>query len=320
MDYFASFGKTFREQASAAASKARHLAENVTEKAQDFAQVASANAKVLAEKLKEDAKDLSEQSSWQEAAERAKTKFFQLSPFKDSEQVAVSKRELEAFGITSSYKDFVRSLDYSTFRDFDEKQLEAQVGFVKSEDGTSCRLNVWQERHAILALKVYGELDHLRYLLCPKRMTEEKFWLVYFSLAQPHLPEGCKTGILPELREEHPQETPVQEEPRAREKEETVSEQDTEDEDDDLDKYLNDVLHDDDDAATGASPSEDDFEDLDGYMEQLNAEMNSPKDLSPVGSDAEEPNDDAAKKESHFVPSPPAETHSHSKAVEETAE
>jgi hypothetical protein len=33
------------------------------------------------------------------------------------------------------------------------------------------------------------EINELRYVLCPKRMTDEEFWKVYFTLSKRHLPE-----------------------------------------------------------------------------------------------------------------------------------
>jgi hypothetical protein len=33
------------------------------------------------------------------------------------------------------------------------------------------------------------EINELRYVLCPKRMTDEEFWKVYFTLAKKHLPD-----------------------------------------------------------------------------------------------------------------------------------
>lgn len=286
------------EQATIAAARARVLAKNVSGKAQDFATVATANAKVIAEKLKEDAKSLAEHKRWQEAAEKAKATLNAFPFLRPTRNRAVSQVELEAYGITDSYKDFVRSLDYSTFRDFNEQELQTSVGFLKDEEGT-LRLNPWQEQHAVLALKVFNELDHLRYLLCPKRMTEEKFWLVYFSLAQSHLPEGCKTGQVPELAKQDPASPPNEQTDDPMQKDrQAMSDAASKSEDDDLDKYLNDVLQEETDPL---SSKDEGFEDLDDYMEQLNAELSSQQDPS-IASDLIESLDDSPEEKEETVP------------------
>ena len=48
-------------------------------------------------------------------------------------------------------------------------------------------LNWWQERHAELALRISKTVGDFRYVLCPRRMKDEKFWRIYFTLADPHL-------------------------------------------------------------------------------------------------------------------------------------
>ena len=46
-----------------------------------------------------------------------------------------------------------------------------------------------QERHAMLVVQVVKEINELRYVLCPKRMTDVQFWQIYFRLADKYLPE-----------------------------------------------------------------------------------------------------------------------------------
>ena len=288
MEYFASLRKSVEdmtEQATAAASKARHFAGNMSDRAQDFASVAKANAKIVAEKLREDAKILTQQKGWQEAAKQAKETLVHFPFFSSTDNQEIDESELQAYGITENYKAFVRTLDYSTFRDVNEEDLHSNISFLMSDDGI-LRMNAWQERHAVLALRVFHELDHLRYLLCPKRMTEEQFWRVYFSLAQPHLPEGCKTGQLPEDISSKPADLPdvktrAPQEEEATEKPQKDGEESGGD-DDDLDKYLNAVLRDEAEVSSSKDGNDEDFEDLEDYMQQLNVEMRSDQSQQDV--------------------------------------
>ena len=287
MEYFASLRKSVEdmtEQATAAASKARHFAGNMSDRAQDLATVAKANAKIVAERLKEDAKILTQQKGWQEAAKQAKETLVHFPFFSSTDNQEINESELQTYGITENYKAFVRTLDYSTFRDVNEEDLHSNISFLMADDGT-LRMNAWQERHAVLALRVFHELDHLRYLLCPKRMTEEQFWRVYFSLAQPHLPEGCKTGQLPEDIPSKPIDLPdvktqVTQEEEAAEKLQQSSEESGGD--DDLDKYLSAVLRDEAEVSSSKDGDDEDFEDLEDYMQQLNVEMRSDQSQQDV--------------------------------------
>ncbi len=41
----------------------------------------------------------------------------------------------------------------------------------------------------MLVVQVAKEINELRYVLCPKRMTDAQFWQIYFQLAKKYLPE-----------------------------------------------------------------------------------------------------------------------------------
>jgi len=56
--------------------------------------------------------------------------------------------ELERYGITSDFKDFIRSLTYSTFRDFPLDQLPEM-----RQGGGEKTLTHWQEKHALLVVQ-----------------------------------------------------------------------------------------------------------------------------------------------------------------------
>eukprot|EP00210_Caulerpa_lentillifera_P000632 g611.t1 len=266
-----------QEQAANAATKAQNLAKEFVEKTQDAATVAATNARQLTKKMAEEARGLTEEGSWKAAASKAKQQVKNAlkftEPFTSTSWESDSAiEELEQFGINTEFREFVRNLDYSTFREFSDADLDASVGFVLDKQGV-LRLNSWQEKHAVLMLQVSNELDHLRYLLCPKRMSEEKFWLVYFSLAHTYLPAGCKTGVIPVAQRNEQitlDQSEVTKELELPLKEvESEQKEPEEEEEDDLDKYLNDVLE---EGSNREHSTSDSFDNLDEFMDELNSQ------------------------------------------------
>lgn len=309
-----------QQQASEAAAKAKALAQEMSDKGQVFAQQAGSNAKALAQQVNGTAHELAQQVTikTKHLAEQAKTtaKNFSAEDAKEAlhklgtsiGQKTVrhgepSTKELEAYGIDDEFLVFLRGLTYSTFRDFSGLPEADDVGFVDNGSG-GMRLNPWQEKHANLVLRTVKELQDLRYVLCPRRMEEERFWKIYFSLAYKHLPEGCTTGNLPggktaESVGEHSDTPPLtgkytfvqahkgSAEANPEEKDDgkndheyhVAQSEDDLDKDDDLDVYLENVLN----EGQGDSGSElDDFEDIEEYMDQLQ-EGSSGEDPVEVG-------------------------------------
>jgi hypothetical protein len=94
----------------------------------------------------------------------------------------VSEEELEAYGITPDFLDFIRSLNYATMRDFPTDHLAPlnadAASAAAGEDGpgkdptamaaAAQRLNPWQVRHATLVVEAVKEVNELRYVLCPR--------------------------------------------------------------------------------------------------------------------------------------------------------
>lgn len=76
-------------------------------------------------------------------------------------------------------------------RDFPDEQLLS----LEHEDDTpgehTQRLTPWQARHAALVVQSVKEINELRFVLCPRRMTDDRFWTVYFTLAKTHLPRAA---------------------------------------------------------------------------------------------------------------------------------
>lgn len=117
-----------------------------------------------------------------------------------------SKSELTEYSITPEFMEFVRSLTYSTFRDFQHGDTAASppATSAQPEAGSSAtgsreeatdakasgteRLTPWQEKHALLVVRSVQEINELRFVLVPKRMADQEFWHIYFTLACKYLP------------------------------------------------------------------------------------------------------------------------------------
>jgi hypothetical protein len=52
------------------------------------------------------------------------------------------------------------------------------------------RLSPWQETHARLILGRVPQLQDLRFVLCPRKLDEYQFWMIYFTLCRRYLPRG----------------------------------------------------------------------------------------------------------------------------------
>jgi hypothetical protein len=108
---------------------------------------------------------------------------------------APSETELISYGITPQFIEFIRSLNYNTFRDFSAgtaaSPTDAPTSGVDAPDAPT--LNAWQVRHAMLVVRAVKEVNELRYVLCPRYMPDQKFWQVYFALAASHLPAVAST-------------------------------------------------------------------------------------------------------------------------------
>ena len=100
-----------------------------------------------------------------------------------------SQEELVSYGITPEFIEFIRSLNYNTFRDFSTDgagPTDAPTSGAEAPDAPA--LNPWQVRHAMLVVRAVHEVNELRYVLCPRYMDDQRFWQVYFALSKSHLP------------------------------------------------------------------------------------------------------------------------------------
>lgn len=181
MDFFKRYSEAAQAQAKLAASSASKLAEQLGDQTKVLAEQASTFGKATAEQAQQRLKDLHLSEHLDKLA---------ATQHQQQEQgKAPSLSELRQYGITPEFKDFVTSLTYSTFRDYPMDELDMTES--ASTDRDMHYLLPWQECHAMLVVQSVKEINELRFVLCPKRMTDEQFWKIYFNLTKKQLPEAA---------------------------------------------------------------------------------------------------------------------------------
>lgn len=181
MDFFKRYTEAAQVQAKLAASSASKLAEQLGDQTKVLAEQASTFGKATAEQAQQRLKDLHLSEHLDKLA---------ATHHQQQEQgKGPSLSELRQYGITPEFQDFVRSLTYSTFRDYPVDELD--ISESASTDREMHYLLPWQERHAMLVVQSVKEINELRFVLCPKRMTDEQFWKIYFNLTRKQLPEAA---------------------------------------------------------------------------------------------------------------------------------
>ena len=188
-----------QEQARQAAAQASALAQQVGSHTAALATSASGQAQ-------QSFKSLSVPTSLQQRFEGLR-----LTGAQQQQQAAPSDAQLAAYGITPEFQAFVRGLNYASFRDSPggEQPSTSTSGASSSAEQQQQQqqqqdaryLTPWQEQHALLICRQVKEVDELRFVLCPKRMSDQQFWAVYFQLVRRHLPEAAYDleAPLPEL-------------------------------------------------------------------------------------------------------------------------
>ncbi|KAL4450215.1 hypothetical protein ABPG77_010884 [Micractinium sp. CCAP 211/92] len=163
------------------------------------------SALAAAEKAAEAAKDLGKkglevvESTAEEASKKLNLNMYDKVGAGGGTTAPTSDEELTAYGVTPDFAEFVRTLNYSMFRDFPAEHLlsagdEGSGGSGAAAavpGGPAYRLNPWQVRHATLVVQALKEVNELRFVLCPKYMADEHFWHVYFTLARKYLPDAA---------------------------------------------------------------------------------------------------------------------------------
>ncbi|KAG6554275.1 hypothetical protein Mapa_004191 [Marchantia paleacea] len=185
MDLFLQKAKVF---ALDAAKKSQELANQAAKMSQEL-------ATETAKRSKEIAIDVTKK------ADQLKVYAGELTPVIASKAAAAagtgtptpvkpSEDELLEFGITPELREFVQGLTIKTFRDFPLESTEAAKEpepEQKSDQITRQDLSDWQERHAVLVLLAVQEMSDFRYVLCPRRMKESRFWKIYFTLVNTYV-------------------------------------------------------------------------------------------------------------------------------------
>ena len=181
MNFFYRSLETVQEQAKLAAAQASALAQQASQQTAVLATSASGQAQ-------QSFKSLSVPASLQKRLES-----LQLQGSRQPQ--APSEEELRAFAITPAFEGTVRGLTYSTFRDY-----RLPVGSSPSSEGSTQQsryLTPWQEQHALLICRQVKEIDELRFVLCPKRLTDQQFWTIYFQLVKDSLPAEAFNASAP---------------------------------------------------------------------------------------------------------------------------
>ena len=181
MEYFKRYTEAAQAQAKIAASSASKLAEQLGDQTKVLAEQASTFGKATAEQAQQKLKDL----HLTEHLDKLAASHHQ----QQAQDSGPSLSELRQYGITPEFKEFVTSLTYSTFRDYPTDELDTSEA--ASTDREMHYLLPWQERHAMLVVQSVKEINELRFVLCPKRMTDEQFWKIYFNLTKKQLPDAA---------------------------------------------------------------------------------------------------------------------------------
>lgn len=175
--FAAEAAKQAEEAAVKAAAEASRAAEGATRAAREAGLDVDGVA-ALAEQLRKNTVA---------TAEAAETKLRGLAGQQAEQQWEPTPEDLAAYGIAPPFVEFLAGLTVRTFRDFPtDVECKVDVG-PRAEAQGPWALTPWQEIHARLVLWAVPEINDYRYVLCPRRMSEERFWAVYFVLVRSKL-------------------------------------------------------------------------------------------------------------------------------------
>ncbi|CAK9868053.1 unnamed protein product [Sphagnum jensenii] len=181
--------------------KARIFAQETAKKSQEIAKEAAKLSQELALETAKRSMEISHDFVVEatKKADQIKTLASELSPgmgiavrpggATSDAALQPSEKELEEYGITPELREFVKGLTIRTFRDFplEDSNWKKTEKAAVSVPQVRQDLTEWQERHAVLVLMTVPEISDFRYVLCPRRMRESKFWKIYFILVQTHI-------------------------------------------------------------------------------------------------------------------------------------
>lgn len=167
---------------SETAEKARQLAQEASRQALAFAQEASVKAQEVAKEAQVVASSVA-----REAMSEAEKGITAIKAVASQSSDPSDSVDPLAYGITLELQQFVASLTYITFSDYPMETLPTpeEAGNIQG------RLSAWQETHARLILQKVPQLQDLRFVLCPRKLHEYEFWMIYFTLCRRYLPKAA---------------------------------------------------------------------------------------------------------------------------------
>eukprot|EP00192_Tetraselmis_astigmatica_P011916 CAMPEP_0117698514 /NCGR_PEP_ID=MMETSP0804-20121206/29798_1 /TAXON_ID=1074897 /ORGANISM="Tetraselmis astigmatica, Strain CCMP880" /LENGTH=411 /DNA_ID=CAMNT_0005512827 /DNA_START=357 /DNA_END=1593 /DNA_ORIENTATION=- len=183
MDYFRSAFESAKEQATKAAAEAKSAEE------------ASRKLQVLQGDLKNlDLKklDMSAVKSSMTTMTDSMNKAFATY----TTGGGVSEQDRAEYGLTDDFIAHVKGFSYMLFMDFPVGHLEITRDLTPRSMPKTMKLAPWQEKHAMLLVQSIPEFNDLRYVLCPKKMAEERFWEIYFTLCKEKLPPQAQDFVM----------------------------------------------------------------------------------------------------------------------------
>lgn len=163
-------------------------AQRVQDSAREAAEKASLAAKKFATEVKENTKATADaaEKTFKQVVTRVET--LRVDNKHLEEELELEKQERVQYGIQGELLEFLEELTLQTFQNFPEEDA-AEAG--KREDPTAessaTSLTNWQEKHALLVLKASPRLNDFRYRLVPRKMSDKRFWDIYFQITDKYL-------------------------------------------------------------------------------------------------------------------------------------
>eukprot|EP00271_Cylindrocystis_brebissonii_P007486 TRINITY_DN21056_c0_g2_i1.p1 TRINITY_DN21056_c0_g2~~TRINITY_DN21056_c0_g2_i1.p1 ORF type:complete len:377 (-),score=99.62 TRINITY_DN21056_c0_g2_i1:856-1986(-) len=178
-------------------ARAKAFAEDAAKKSQAMALQTATYSEQLAKEAAKKSRELAEEAAKSaDIGMKALVKEFSTSTTASPEKghVSFTPDELVDYGITDDLREFVKGITIKTFKEFPLSEAdsaatpeEASSSSSASNSNIASDLSPWQERHALLVLQTVEEMSDFRYVLCPRRMTERRFWRIYFLLVHTHV-------------------------------------------------------------------------------------------------------------------------------------
>lgn len=179
----------FKRTAQKVQDTAREAAEKAGDAAKRFATDVRVNTKATADAA---------EKTFKRVVTRVETLREESDARNEEEK---DERERETYGITKELLEFLDSMTMQTFRDFpleDDKKDEENEAL---DERSATFLSEWQEKHAIAVLKASPRLNNFRYRLVPRKMTDRRFWNIYFQITVSFL-QGYPKEVTKQEEEE----------------------------------------------------------------------------------------------------------------------